>query len=152
MRGIGLFGIGLMFLLPAWPQQRVDSGNLYHRYLAVVPLVGAGTGEDPKRPMFAPLPAAAAAPGVAPGVAPGAAPDRSGILAYQRLAISDDGTLALVEFVAANKAAFSPLVTATDPRVIAFEVGKHTRAEIEAAFKRFKASFSFDNFRPLRVQ
>jgi hypothetical protein len=52
-------GVLLGFLLTAaagLAQPRVDSGNLYERILAVVPMTGAGTFEDPRRPLFAPPP------------------------------------------------------------------------------------------------
>ena len=35
-------------------QNRVAPGNMYHRIYAIVPLIGAGTPADPKRPMFVP--------------------------------------------------------------------------------------------------
>jgi len=42
-------GIGL----PA--QHRADPKNLYERLICVVPMIGAGTHEDPRRPLFAPV-------------------------------------------------------------------------------------------------
>jgi hypothetical protein len=119
-------------------QQRVDSGNLYHRILAVLPMVGTGTWDDPKRPMFVPPPSQMST-------------DRSGILAFQ-FQLSDDGKFALVELVTANKAAFSPILTAAVPNVKVFEVGKDSRAAIETEFKKYKVNFTFDSFRPIRVQ
>jgi hypothetical protein len=119
-------------------QQPVSPANSYHRVLAIVPLTGSGTHDDPVRPMFAPAPSAAA-------------PNRSGIIAWQHQ-ISDDGTLAIVEYVAPTRAAFAALFASTDSRVKVFEVGLHTQAEMQAAFQQVKASFSFTNFRPLPVQ
>ena len=87
--------------------------------------------------MFAPLPSQAAG--------------RNGIIAFQHV-VSDDGTLALAEFVAVNRGALIPILTSTAPGVIVFEAGKYTQAQIETVFKKYKASFSFNNFRPLRVQ
>jgi hypothetical protein len=134
---LGLLWMGLLLLQPAWSQHPLDPGMRYHRVLAVVPLVGRGTGDDPKRPMFA-LP-------------PNQPVGSSGILAFQHV-LSDDGALALAEFVAADRGALNGLLNFNDPRVKAFEVGRHTRAEIEAEFKKHKTNFSFDNFRPVRVQ
>jgi len=118
-------------------QQRVDPGTTYHRVLAIVPIVGSGTFADPKRPMFAPTPQAAAS--------------RSGIIGYQHLP-SDDGKFALVEFVAVDRSAFAELFASTIPGVQYFEVGKASTAEIQAAFQQKKASFSFSTFRPMPVQ
>ena len=118
------------------PTKRVDPTNSYHRMLAIVPLTGSGTHADPLRPMFAPAPSAAA--------------NRNGIIAYQHQ-VSDDGKLAIVEFVATTRAAFAPLLASTDSRVKVFEVGRATRAEILAAFQSVKSSFSFAKFQPLPV-
>ena len=52
----------------------------------------------------------------------------------------------------ASRAELSPILTSTVPGVIVFEAGKYTQAQIETVFKKYKGSFSFDNFRPLRVQ
>ena len=119
-------------------QQPVSATNSYHRVMAIVPLTGSGTHDDPVRPMFAPTPSTAA-------------PNRSGIIAWQHQ-ISDDGTLAIVEYVAPSRAAFAALFASTDPRVQVFEVGLSTQAAMQAAFQQVKASFSFTNFRPLPVQ
>ncbi len=129
----------LSFCLPVLlAQQPVDRGSLYKRILCVVPMVGSGTFADPKRPMFAPLPAEIGA-------------DRNGILGYQFQA-SDDGKFALVEFVAGDHSAFAPIRGAHQPQVQVFERGKSTRQQVEAVFKKFKRDFSFDQFQPVRVQ
>lgn len=122
-------------------QLRVDPTMTYHRVMAIVPLTGSGTFEDPKRPMFAPTPQA-----ISPS-----APSHTGIIAYQHQ-LSDDGTLALVEFVAVDRSAFAALFASTNPQVQYFEVGKTTQAAIQATFQQKKASFSFTTFRPLPVQ
>src|SRR5215469_7184103 len=74
---------------PLFSQHRVDSSQMYERVYAILPIVGQGTWEDPKRPMFTPPPSA-----MTPG-------DRSGIIAFHH-EVSDDGQLALVEIVAAD--------------------------------------------------
>src|SRR5713226_5098147 len=81
-------------------QQRVDSRNTYSRLLCVVPMVGKGTWSDPKRPMYAPL------PGAAPSTS------RSGILGFVHQ-LSDDGQVALVEFVAKDRSAFRAILADT---------------------------------------
>src|SRR5581483_6304632 len=75
-------------------QRRVDLRNTYERIICVVGYQGAGTPEDPKRPMFVPAPSAFSNPA-----------DRSGIIAYKQIA-SDDGRFAIVELVAEDRAAF----------------------------------------------
>ena len=155
MKTAGLLCLSLCSL-PLLAQKRVDPGMTYQRVLAIVPVIGSGTWNDPKRPMFAPVPAAASASASesASAGAPASAAnpaDRTGIIAFQHQ-LSDDGNLALVEFVAVNRSAFAALLASTDPRVQVFEVGKQTQASVQAAFQQHKANFNFANFRPLPVQ
>jgi hypothetical protein len=119
----------------------VDPGHMYYRVYAVVPMIGTGTKDDPKRPMFAPSPAETAAR--APG-------NRSGILAFQ-YQLSDDKKLGLTEFVAAERAAFQTMLASSDPDVKCFERGKHTKDEIQAEFAKHKKDFQFSEF-TARVQ
>ncbi len=110
-------------------QPRVDPRNMYERILAIVPIVGKGTLEDPKRPLYAPLPSA-----VRPA-------QRTGILGFTFIA-SDDGKFALVELVAQDRAAFRDILA--DSTVRTFLRGRDQRADIEAAFKLLKRDFVFD--------
>ncbi len=119
-------------------QRPVSPTQTYHRVLAIVPLAGSGTHDDPIRPMFAPAPSAAPV-------------SRTGIIAYQHQ-VTDDGKMAIVEFVAPTRAAFAELFASQDPSVKVFEVGQHSQAEIQAAFQQVKASFNFNNFVPLPVR
>lgn len=94
-------------------------------------MTGSGSWTDPKRPLFAP--ATTPPPGV-----------RTGILAYS-FQSSDDGQLALVEFVAENKSSFSAILA--DGRTIkAFQKGKHKPADIEKELKKYKKDFDFNRF------
>ena len=129
--------IVLFFSLALHAQPKVDAGNLYHRVIGIVPMIGKGTWDDPKRPMFAPVNATPT--------------DRTGIIAYQHQP-SDDGTMAIVEFVAVNRSALLPILISSNPSVLVFEVGKHTQAAIEPVIQRFKKNFSFASFQALRVQ
>ncbi len=124
-----------LFLLVSicYSQQRVDPRNTYHRLLCVVPLVGAGTDPDPKRPDHAPLPV------------PGARPGTSGIIAYSYQA-SDDGQSALVEFVARDRSAFQEILADARPNVKVFEKGKDRREAIEQEFRKHKKNFHLDQF------
>ncbi|HZU29038.1 MAG TPA: hypothetical protein VFA04_26175 [Bryobacteraceae bacterium] len=113
-------------------QKRADPRNSYERIIAVVPLIGSGSSEDPKRPMFVPLSSERSGPG-----------DRSGIIAFKQLA-SDDGNFALVELVAADRSAFSPILESSDPRVKAFPKWAFSRKDIEAAVQQFRKNFTAD--------
>src|SRR5215472_388171 len=87
--------VGLLALtLVVCAQRRVDPRNTYNRVIAVVPLIGAGTASDPKRPKYAPWPVS---------------PDPNGILGFV-FQPTDDGKSAIVEFVAQNRSAFSLLL------------------------------------------
>lgn len=127
--------VGLSFLiLAAWPgqgQQRVNPRNTYERLLCVVPMVGSGTPEDPRRPKFAPNPG------------PGERPSRDGILAftYEQTA---DGRFALVEFVARDRAAFAEILADKSPEIKVFEKGRARKQDIEVAFRLLKPGFSLD--------
>lgn len=129
----------LLFLLLVaqnnFAQHRADMRTTNYRLLCVVPMVGAGTAADPHRPEYAPLPPA-----------PGAKPASSGIIAFA-YQLSDDGQLALVEFVARNRSAFDSILADKRPNVKAFEVGKAKRADIEAEFRKHKKNFDLDKLR-----
>ena len=51
----------LVCLSALFGQNRVSPEMMYHRVWAVVPLIGKGTSDDPRRPMFAPSPSERAA-------------------------------------------------------------------------------------------
>ncbi len=150
-------------------QRRVDPRNTYKRVICVVPLIGQGTKDDPKRPMYAPAPAALTAAQAAafpaasaqtgsqtPGstsaqpAAPTAAAlaslaaARRSIVAFQWVP-SDDGQYAIVEFVAQDRAAFQALEA--DPAVLAaFEKDQGGKTAIEGAVQRYKKNFDLDTF------
>ena len=114
---------------------RVDALNAYERVFMIVPIVGKGTMDDPKRPLYAPTPHAVSSSA------------RSGILAYH-FEVSDNGLFALVEFVVADRSAFKALLA--DTTVQSFVRGQDNPAAVEAAFKLLKKDFNIKNFR-LRV-
>jgi hypothetical protein len=117
------------FLCSPMMAQRVDPVNMYHRVFCVVPLTGSGTTGDPVRPKYAPA-----------QITPGS---RKGIVAYTHV-LSDDGKLALVEFVAYDPTVFQALLT--DNTITVFIKGEHKRQEIEAAFQAYKKDFDYDSF------
>jgi hypothetical protein len=116
-------------------QHQVDPRNRYERVLAIVPWTGSGTMADPKRPLYAPQTASAVSP---------QAVDRStGILAYHCTA-SDDGKVALCEFIAVHRAALQPIMA--DASVTSFLKGRDTVAGIVAEFKKYKKDFDISKF------
>lgn len=112
-------------------QHRVDLRNTYERVLCVVPMVGAGTPEDPRRPMFAPV--------------PGKADPGEGIIAFSFQA-SEDGQRALVEFVARDRAAFAGILKTNRDDVKVFERGRSKREDIEKEFRKHKKDFNFERW------
>jgi hypothetical protein len=114
-------------------QPRVDARNTYERVMAIVPLTGKGTFDDPKRPMYAPSPAELQA----------SMSTRQGILGFMHV-MSDDGQFALVEFVARDRAAFQHILA--DPSVKSFLKGRDKRQDIEAEFLKHKKDFDFAHF------
>jgi len=122
---------GLLASSPVLAQRRVDPRASYERVRAVLPMTGSGTLADPRRPLFAPA-----------SLAPRA---RSGILGFTFVP-SDDGRYALCEFAAVDRAALLPILNDRTPGVRVFERGRHSRAEMEAEFRRLKRDFDFSRF------
>jgi hypothetical protein len=126
--------VGSFLLCTAWPgqgQQRVNPRNTYERLLCVVPMVGSGTAEDPRRPMYAPNPG------------PGERRSRDGILAFT-YEQTDDGRFAIVEFVARDRAAFAEILADKSPEIKVFEKGRARKQDVEAAFRVLKPGFTLD--------
>lgn len=120
----------LMLAIVVCAQRRVDPRNTYHRVICVVPLVGAGTPDDPRRPKYAPA-------------KPAAKPTETDIIAFTQVP-TDDGKFAIVEFVAKSRKAFEAILA--DPSVTSFEKGVHTREEIETEMRKHTRSFNLDKF------
>ena len=117
-------------------QTRVSPEMMYHRVWAVVPLIGKGTSDDPRRPMFAPSRAELAETRKTGS--------RPGVISYS-MQLSDDGKSALVEFVGATPADLKFIVNSRVPGVKAFERGVAKKADIEAEFQKQKRGFSLDS-------
>ena len=109
----------------------IDARHLHHRLYAIVPIIGKGTPDDPKRPLHAPLPRAIDSK------------SRTGILAYA-YEESDDGKFALVEFVAADPGAFKEIQANTS--IQSFLKGASKKEDLEIQFKKYKKDFDFKNF------
>jgi len=108
---------------------------MYERILAVVPMTGTGSADNPIRPMYTPLPSAFRAAA--------ASRTHTGILGFT-FVLSDDGQHALVEFVAKDRAAFQQILA--DTTIKSFLKGRDTRADIETEFKKYKKDFDFTHF------
>ena len=109
----------------AFAQPVVDARNTGERVYAIVPLEGKGTKEEPIRPKYW---------------------DSKGIISYT-FQFSDDGKLALVEFVASSQAAFSQM--ALDSTVKLFVKGKASVEAITTEFKKYKRDFTDSELRPV---
>ena len=105
-------------------QPRVDAFNMHERIIAVVPIIGAGTYEDPHRPLFAPQPATTV----------------NGLISWS-WGPSDDGKFAIVEFVAKEKSALKTI--AADARVVkSFEKGKAKLEEVERELRKYRRDYT----------
>jgi hypothetical protein len=67
---------------------------------------------------------------------------RQGIIAFS-FVVSDDGKLALAEFVAVNRSAFKDLLADTRPQIKTFLKGRDKPEDIEVEFKKHKKNFDF---------
>lgn len=130
----------MMAVGSAIAQHRVDPGSMYARIYAIVPMTGSGTWDDPKRPMFAPLPQQ-----MTPG-------NRTGIIAFNHVE-SDNGNFALIEIVAASRPQLA-LVTAQVNAQLAgttgfqlFDRSTTSLATVQSAFQALKANFDITKFR-----
>jgi hypothetical protein len=112
---------------------RVDPRNMHERILAVVGWIGAGTKADPKRAMYTPSPAQ-----MSPT-------SRSGIIAFQCIP-SDDGKLALCEYVArtGDRSAFNQILA--DPGVKAFLKGRDKVEDAISEFSKHVKNFDINRF------
>jgi hypothetical protein len=123
----------------AFAQHRVDPSRMYSRVYAIVPVIGSGTWEDPRRPMFAPIPHQ-----TTPGT-------RTGIIAFNQVE-SDDGKFALIEIVAANRLELSKITApvtaalASVPGLQMFDRSTTPDATVQGAFQALKKNFDITQF------
>ncbi len=108
----------------------VDGHHTYYRLLTVVPMTGSGTHEDPKRPLHVPVNRLDAS-------------SRQDIIAFTQLP-SDDRKFAIVEFVAADRAAFKSILADTSLHL--FEKGKDSDDVIEAFLQKYRKGFKLQGF------
>jgi hypothetical protein len=130
-RGFVCAVLGVATSVTAFSQRRVASENLYESVVAVVPMTGSGTTQDPKRPMFAPWPYD---------------PIRHSWLRNMTFELSDDGKYAIVQFVVQDRKFLKPLFDARGADIKAFVRGKDDPAEIEREVRQFKRDFDRNRF------
>jgi hypothetical protein len=126
-------------LAPAAPQAQPASHGqhpappeaLYHRLICLVHLTGSGKLGDPRRPEYVP----SALTG-----------SRSEILAWA-MQIADDGQMAIVHYVAADRTVFAPILADTRAEIRVFEIGKDKPEAIEAEMRKFKKDFTLADFK-----
>ncbi|MBI3683900.1 MAG: hypothetical protein HY235_26290 [Acidobacteria bacterium] len=129
---VSVFALALMGGGSALAQHRASPRDLYERLILIVPMTGTGTYADPRRPQFAPLPAAMARPGTLAGIVS---------FSYQ---VSDDGQFAVVELVARDRAVFTAILRT--PGVVAFERGKVRAEDIELEIRKHIRNFDVSRF------
>ncbi len=110
-----------------------DPAARYHRLICLVHLTGSGTKGDPVRPEYVPTAADAA---------------RQGIVAWA-IQLTDDRSMAIIHVVAVNRNAFAPILADTRPEIRVFEIGKDSRAAIEAEMQKYKAGFDLSKFQAM---
>ncbi len=121
-----------------------DPGSIYERLICVVPMVGSGTLDDPRRPMFAPVPGQTQAD--LPQTKSKGFAEPPQILAFHSVP-TDDGQAAIVEFVAQDRAAFQEILRSGS---VLKSFDRHSTSEemVLEELRKFKKDF---NFRQLRV-
>jgi hypothetical protein len=106
--------------------------------IAVVPMVGSGTIDDPKRPMFAP-----ARQDIATATAAGQAPT----ILQSHFVMADDGVSAIVEFVAPNRKALKTILSAAAAGSIKiYDPAHNSVAEVNSALQKIKKGFNLYQF------
>jgi hypothetical protein len=126
---------------------------MYERVIAIVPMIGKGTIDDPRRPLFMAAPSMSSLPqannierslvGDKPRSDVGESVKDLSILtvAFQE---SDDGKFAIVELVARDRAAFKDIVGSGRADVKTFIKSKEARGQIETEARKIKKNFSLD--------
>lgn len=134
--------------LTARAQQPLSQSRRYDRILCVVPMIGKGTWDDPRRPMFTPTRSERSQRESLLLIAPRnekIAALNTEIVGY-RYEVSDDGRFALVEFQARSARAFDHILARKDAGIKIFQPGRSRREEVEAEFRKHKKDFDWKRF------
>jgi hypothetical protein len=89
---------------------------------------------------------ATTAPEPAQKPSPASMSSRPGILAWGMLE-SDDGTMAIVQLVAADRHAFDSIFADKRPEIRVFEIGRDKPEAIQNELRKFRKDFDLQNFR-----
>ncbi len=127
-----------LFAVLSWSSPHATSGPLYPTLICVVPLVGAGTLNDPRRPMFTPV-AGGPPDELAPVKKSKGFAEAPQIVGYHSV-LTDDGQHAIVEFIARDRAAFQPILKETGPLAV-FDLQKTPPAALLESLRNFKKNF-----------
>ena len=140
---------GAMLLLSAtvsWSASP-DQSNRYQRVICVVPIVGSGTLQDPKRPMFTPSMGNPSGPVESAPKRTKGFTEEPHLSGYQSV-LSDDGGTAIVEFVARDRAAFKPLFEASRAHTITlYKPNQVSTDELVRDLQKVRKTFSLHMFR-----
>lgn len=112
-------------------------GTSPQRVIAIVPMIGSGTVDDPRRPLFFPTPTDVAK-----------APDPNNppaVLSY-RYELADDGNTAIVEFSGRDRVAIRRAIKSSDPGVRLLDLNSNKPGEVEKQLKLLKQSFNLQHF------
>lgn len=151
MRASRCAAIAALVCLGCLAQRRLEPEQMYERIICVVPMIGKGTPEDPRRPMFTPAdPVKDADDRKATLTAKGESADEpdKGIIAFSALP-SDDGKFAIVEFVAKDRRAFKEILETTRPDVQSFRRDRASREALTNELKKFKRDLNLDMLRTI---
>ncbi|MGC4052294.1 MAG: hypothetical protein QM757_23420 [Paludibaculum sp.] len=129
------YGAFLSLLLGVFPSTHAQPRILGRKVIAVVPLVGKGTPDDPRRPKFVPGPSEKA---------------QGDALDYQ-FVVSDDGKWAVAVFSTSRPSAatlklLDEIESSREDGVVSFDTGKSKKSDLEAEIKKKKADFDLDEF------
>jgi hypothetical protein len=120
----------LLSIFPVYAQHAVDPAQRYHRLICLEHLNGSGQKGDEIKPDYV----------------PSGATSREGIIAWG-MQLTDDGKMAIVQYVAVNRHALDTILADTRPEIKVFEIGHDKPAIIEAFMQQHKKDFSLENFR-----
>ena len=134
LAGVCLFAGGLR------AETHGSAGSGGQKLLCVVPMVGAGTLDDPRRPMFTPGRSEAALAPAASSLGFAEAPRIQSFHA----AISDDNASAIVEFVAHDPAAFKDIKASSEAKV--FDRQKNRASDVQGILQKYKKDFRLEQF------
>jgi hypothetical protein len=115
---------------PLYSQHAVDPTQGFHRLICLVHLTGSGQKGDEIKPDYM----------------PSVATSREGIIAWG-MQLTDDGKMAIVQYVAVNRHAFDTIFADTRPEIKVFEIGKDKPEVIEAFMRGHKKDFKLADLR-----